>query len=179
MFCEKCNKNKATIHLTEIIKNIKSEVHLCEECAREIGLNSKLSNFSLSIPDFLSFLDIQTDDDNLFQNEKPVCLSCGTSLSEIRKSNKAGCADCYYYLKSGIDKYLLEHFYSNQHCGKTPARYISFENHEKPEDSENLIKNTEDMQLLELMLKEAVDAERYEDAALIKHKLDKFSNEVL
>jgi hypothetical protein len=44
-------RNEATVHLTEIIKNVKSEVHLCEACARGIGLNSKLSNFSLTVPD--------------------------------------------------------------------------------------------------------------------------------
>ncbi len=179
MFCEKCNKNRATIHLTEIIKNIKSEVHLCEECAKEIGLNSKLSNFSLSIPDFLSFLDLQTEDDDIFADDKSICRSCKTSLIEIRKSEAAGCSDCYAYLKQGIEKYLLEKYNHNQHFGKTPQKYEVSNVTLKSGNTDMLIKNTEDRYMLESMLKDAVDDERYEDAALIRNKLGKLTGELL
>ena len=50
------------MHLTEIIKNVRSEVHLCESCAREIGLNSKLSSYAVSVPDMVSFLDNDADE---------------------------------------------------------------------------------------------------------------------
>ncbi len=35
MQCDLCAKKKATVHLTEIIDEQMSEMHLCEECARE------------------------------------------------------------------------------------------------------------------------------------------------
>jgi len=99
MICEKCSQNDATIHLTEIIKNEKSEVHLCERCAREIGLNSKLSNFSISIPEMLSFLDLDEIDKNQDINQ---CRTCGFSYINYSTEGNLGCPDCYTYLKDQI-----------------------------------------------------------------------------
>ena len=33
MNCEECKKCPATVHLTKIFNNQKTELHLCEECA--------------------------------------------------------------------------------------------------------------------------------------------------
>ncbi|HUW57720.1 MAG TPA: hypothetical protein VMZ92_13860 [Planctomycetota bacterium] len=38
ILCQICKKNVATVHLTEIIKDKKREIHLCEGCARKKGL---------------------------------------------------------------------------------------------------------------------------------------------
>ena len=35
MICDICGKKKATVHLTEIVDEQMSEMHLCEECARQ------------------------------------------------------------------------------------------------------------------------------------------------
>ena len=35
MLCDICSKKKATVHLTEIVDEQMSEMHLCETCARE------------------------------------------------------------------------------------------------------------------------------------------------
>ena len=35
MFCQECQKRPATIHMTRIVNNVKTEVHLCSECARK------------------------------------------------------------------------------------------------------------------------------------------------
>ena len=35
MQCDICGKKKATVHLTEIVDEQMSEMHLCEECARQ------------------------------------------------------------------------------------------------------------------------------------------------
>ena len=52
--CQVCKKNMATVHLTEIIKNKKREIHLCEECASKKGVAFKTQQFSIS--DLLSGL---------------------------------------------------------------------------------------------------------------------------
>ena len=59
MICELCQKNEATIHLTEITDGVRSEMHLCELCAAEQGItvknqmpiNELLSNLLASVPD--------------------------------------------------------------------------------------------------------------------------------
>ncbi len=34
MICDVCAKNQATVHLTEIVDDQMTELHLCEECAK-------------------------------------------------------------------------------------------------------------------------------------------------
>ena len=93
MICERCKKRDSTVHLTEIIKSVRSEVHLCEQCARDIGFNAKLSNYSLSIPDMLSFLD-----DDMAENDTGVCPCCGSTAAGFgmtvadRRESNAGAA---------------------------------------------------------------------------------------
>ena len=41
ILCQICKKNVATVQLTEIIKDKKREMHLCEQCAHRKGLPVK------------------------------------------------------------------------------------------------------------------------------------------
>jgi len=41
MLCEACEKNSATVHLTDVSNNQKKEVHLCESCAQDQGVTVK------------------------------------------------------------------------------------------------------------------------------------------
>ena len=57
MLCEKCNKRVATIHLIKLINGEKSEVRLCESCAKEISDISLVGSLGsideISIPNIL------------------------------------------------------------------------------------------------------------------------------
>lgn len=46
MLCDHCHKNEATIHMTNIINNQKTEQHLCSACATELQQAGKLSPYS-------------------------------------------------------------------------------------------------------------------------------------
>lgn len=37
MLCENCGKRPATVHYTQIINGLKTEMHLCEVCAKQKG----------------------------------------------------------------------------------------------------------------------------------------------
>ncbi|MFN3551429.1 MAG: hypothetical protein ACK4WJ_06450, partial [Endomicrobiia bacterium] len=47
MICDICKKNNATIFITEIINNEKKELHLCYECAANLGLKGILKELNL------------------------------------------------------------------------------------------------------------------------------------
>ena len=47
MQCDICNKKKATVHLTEIVDEQMSEMHLCEDCAREKSV--QMEKFELQL----------------------------------------------------------------------------------------------------------------------------------
>lgn len=176
MLCEKCRKNKATIHLTEIIKNVKSEVHLCENCAKEIGLNSKLSNFSLSVSDFLSFIDTDQPLQLENSNNSMICLNCGKSLIDLKRTLSVNCSQCYHFLHDEISKLLLEIQNNNIHVGKVPDKTKSTISNEEPNYKKyNFDNKTENFEILNKMLNKAIDDERYEDAAIIRDKIQTFA----
>ncbi|HOT44509.1 MAG TPA: UvrB/UvrC motif-containing protein [Spirochaetota bacterium] len=167
MFCERCKNIEATIHLTEIIKDVKSELHLCENCAREIGLNSKLSNFSLSIPEMLSFLDIDEVDEYAGGS---ACKSCGLTFADYSRESKLGCPDCYRYLGESLKSVIAGYHGASRHAGKHPNNHsgINSITYEKPAVQVSPKKSMEE---LKTMLNRAVNDERYEEAALLRDKI--------
>ena len=48
MLCEKCNKNQATFHYAEVINGVRSEHHLCSECAANTDVSFYSSIFAVS-----------------------------------------------------------------------------------------------------------------------------------
>jgi protein arginine kinase activator len=147
-------------------------VHLCEDCAKEIGLNSKLSNFSLAVPDFLSFLNEEGRDSDEYDFDG-VCKNCGRDLSQIQRKHNLGCPMCYHFFSADLEK--MVHTGSVQsHKGRVPVNYrdidASFEQNQSKSVREN--KSSEaDVNLLKDQLSEAVDNEEYEQAAVLRDKI--------
>ena len=172
MLCERCKNIEATIHLTEIIKDVKSEVHLCESCAREIGLNSKLSNFSLSIPEMLSFLDVSEIDEN---SAGSVCKSCGLSFMDYGRDNKLGCPDCYVHLDDSLKSVIAGFHGATRHVGKQPsAPSIAVEAYARTPRTVTVKKSIDE---LRNQLGRAVYAERYEEAAQLRDRINEMERE--
>jgi protein arginine kinase activator len=172
MLCERCKHTEATIHLTEIIKDVKSEVHLCEECARDIGLNSKLSNFSLSIPEMLSFLDINEVDDT---SSGGSCKSCGLSYYDYSREGKLGCPDCYRYMEDPLRQVIAGYHGSVRHAGKHPdnptmAGMAAGVNVSRNQKYNQAIYGLT-LEELKSMLDDAVIEERYEEAAFLRDRI--------
>ncbi len=176
MLCEKCKKRDATVHLTEVIKNVKTEIHLCEWCAKDFGLNSNLSNFSLSVPDMLTFLDIEEVGD---VEDCRVCSTCGMTYMDYKKVGKLGCSDCYHYLKPALDSVICGFHGEEKHVGKVPLKYVDVESPKrvllaKDENRKGKEHNTGE---LRKRLDAAVKDERYEDAARFRDALREIERE--
>lgn len=172
MLCEKCRKRDASVHLTEIIKNVKSEIHLCDSCAREFGLNSKLSNFSLTVPEMLTFLDVE-EIGNV--EEVNICMSCGLSYLEYRKTGQLGCPNCYRYMKEPLAAVVSGFHGAERHVGKVPMNYIDVNTAETRliEGDRTLMMKEKDREELERDLQRAVREERFEEAAGLRDRLRK------
>ena len=170
MKCEKCNLDIATIHLTEIIKDTKSEVHLCEKCAREIGLNAKLSGFSISIPEMLTFLN-KNDLEGVETGDR--CKICGTGFFDYSKTGLIGCPQCYENIKQTI-KPVAEGIHGSViHKGKIPKYFIKEEIEDKVEETALIHEEkTETIEDLKQLLEKAVLEENYENAAIYRDKID-------
>jgi protein arginine kinase activator len=168
MLCERCRKAEAAIHLTEIMQEMRSEVHLCEACAKEIGLNSKLSSFSLSLPDMLSFIEM---DDAGTSDDLPVCLVCGTDFVKYAKHGKLGCPACYRYLEGPISGVIRGYHGDKKHSGKIPSN-MPAEEEAAVIEAASEISDMMNVDELKKNLRSALRDERYEDAAILRDKIN-------
>lgn len=185
MNCDRCKNIQATIHLTEIIRDNRSEVHLCENCAKEMGLNTKLSNFSLTASDMLSFLDpnelsesrSEPGSDIFFdENESYTCKKCGSSYFDFKRTGKLGCEHCFQSMEKPLTSIISACHGEKMHVGKIPhIIHDIIENpveKKKPADEVGKLKN-ESLSNLKKKLDKAVAEERYEEAALLRDLINK------
>ncbi len=118
MLCEICSENEATVHYTEIINNEMTEMHLCEDCAREKGAMIKphfpLADLLAGLTDFKVPLTVE-------KGKAGKCPHCGLTYADFRKSGRLGCAQCYYTFKDSLSSLLKRVHGSNEHVGKVPA----------------------------------------------------------
>jgi protein arginine kinase activator len=159
MLCDICNKNPATVHLTEIVDEQMSELHLCEECARKKSSQME-SQFGLS--DLLAGLaDFEKPSE-----EKEVaalkCPNCGLTYKDFKKVGRLGCGECYNTFKKFLAPLLKRIHGSGAHCGKCPVKVTSVKSPKK---------KVSDMQDLRGRLQKAIEMEAYEEAAKIRDQI--------
>jgi protein arginine kinase activator len=154
--CQVCKKNIATVHLTEILKGKKREIHLCEECAGKKGVAFK-SGFS--IQDLLTGLAGTAAAQEMAKMQQIKCPICGLSYLDFRQHGRLGCATDYTVFKEGLVP-LLEKIHGGvQHLGKIPKKCG-----EACEQGRELLE-------LRQALKQAVDQEDYEQAATLRDRI--------
>ncbi|MCD5405517.1 MAG: UvrB/UvrC motif-containing protein [Desulfotomaculum sp.] len=162
MLCEKCNKKSATVHLTQIVNNKKTEMHLCEECANKSSFISHTKSFGFE-PEFSfqSFLSDLIGSDYVFSDKSAAsCPKCGTSQRDIAKGNLLGCAKCYDTFKEQLLPVIKRIHGTTQHVGKVPE--------ERTAGKTKLVKKLRDLKSL---LKDAVSKEEFERAAKIRDEI--------
>lgn len=156
MLCDICNKKTATVHLTEIIDDQMSELHLCEECARQKSMQME-QHFGLS--DLLA---------GMVDFEKPVeekeaisvkCANCALTYSDFKKIGRLGCGECYTAFKKYLGQLIKKIHGSVVHFGKIPAK------------AGKVSKKEVDLQGLRQKLQQAIDREAFEEAASLRDQI--------
>lgn len=162
MQCQVCQKNEATIHLTEITDSVRTEMHLCEHCAQEEGIAVKSQ---IPLNELLSsLLAAQPEDSELFgdSDQKHSCPHCGFTLDQFRKEAVLGCPyDYEVFEKSLLTLIKKAHDGKTSHCGKVPSKT-------PPDTKKQILLST-----LRRKLETAVKNENYELAAELRDKIDR------
>ncbi|MFH0826520.1 MAG: UvrB/UvrC motif-containing protein [Candidatus Omnitrophota bacterium] len=158
MLCNVCSKNPATVHLTEIIDDQITELHLCEECARQksaameqqFGLSSLLAGMA--------------------EAEKPVvketesagikCPNCQLTYADFKRIGRLGCGECYSAFKRLLVPLLKRIHGSSQHFGKSPSRMARAK-----------VRKRLDLGDLQDKLQRAIEMEAFEEAARIRDQI--------
>lgn len=159
MQCEECGERPATVHFTKIVQGEKSEFHLCEACAREKGdwLNQTAAGFSLN--SFLSGLLNFDSAGNAAATAPPRCSTCGLTYSQFSQVGRFGCADCYSHFEPKLEPLLRKVHGSTTHMGKVPQR------------TGGKMKAKRRLEELRNQLRNAIQSERFEEAAELRDKI--------
>jgi len=157
MVCNICGKSQATVHLTEIIDEQITELHLCEECAQKKGAQME-SHFGLS--DLLAGLaDLGTQFNKTKTEPKLKCPKCGLTYEDFKKVGRLGCGECYNAFKEALVPLLKRIHGSTQHYGKSPKKIAK------------IVKTRNELDVLKEKLQKAVQKEDFEEAAKIRDKI--------
>ena len=184
MLCQNCGENEANVRYTQIINGVKKEMALCEKCSKELGIGDM--DFSMPI-NFSSFLSDFFEEEKEFlpsfiEKEKLICDKCGMTYEDFINTGKFGCENCYEIFSNKVDPILKNIHGGNRHIGRginLPKgknvgldAFINSDNNEKNVGAGDL-ESAQEKQLDRLKndLKQAIQEERYEDAAKLRDEI--------
>ena len=172
MTCDICGKKKATVHLTEIVDEQMSEMHLCEECARQ---KSSQMEQQFGLADLLAGLSDTAKTVASKEGDKNVlkCSRCALPYEDFRKFGRLGCGECYTSFKEHLTGLLRKIHGSNKYLGKTPAQF-SGHSVEATVESTAVLLVPENLADLKKQLHDAIAAEDFEKAAQLRDKIRNF-----
>ena len=158
--CQRCDKARATVHLTDCTGGEPRERHLCDACAEQEGLTLKQH---AGITSMLEKFVQQTA--KIEDIARLTCPECGMSFAEFRNSGLLGCPHDYV----AFEKLLLPlleraHDGRTEHVGKTPA------------DAGAGARTRSTIAQLHRDLDRAVEAEEYEQAARLRDQIRELSD---
>jgi protein arginine kinase activator len=157
MLCDICAVNQATVHLTEIVDDQMTELHLCEECAKNKSMDME-QQFGLA--DLLAGLsDLGKTQAEVKENVKLKCSACGLSYDDFRKIGRLGCSVCYVSFRRYLLPLLKRIHGSTKHYGKTPLVLAK------------AVRDKSDLAQLKDHLEKAISSEEFEEAARLRDKI--------
>src|SRR6266567_3783308 len=121
MTCDICGKKKATVHLTEIVDEQMSEMHLCEECARQKSAQMEQQFGLADLLAGLSDIGKPAASKDADKASTLKCTNCALVYEDFRKFGRLGCGECYTSFKEYLSGLLRKIHGFNKHLGKSPA----------------------------------------------------------
>lgn len=161
MLCDVCQKAEATVFLTEIVEGKMKKVNLCEPCAKEKGVSDP-GGFALA--DLLLGLGAAQQIERGQPSQR--CPVCGFTQADFKKTGRLGCSACYDTFADGLANLLKGMHKGLRHTGRMPARLT------------RRFALADRVKTLEGELKQAVQDEKYEDAARLRDEIRQLEHEL-
>ena len=169
MKCEHCNEREATTFIKQNINGEKTEMHLCSECAAEMGLLDEFNPENFFVDTFFgNFLGAGIPAMNVLSGVDR-CEYCGSSFNDIVKNGTVGCSHCYSKFADKLEPSIIKVHGKTRHVGKS----VSYT--EEPEQEEEKQENP--LEKLKEELKQAIKEQRFEDAAVLRDKIKEINGE--
>ena len=162
MICSHCGIKDANVHYKQIQSGKITELHLCTDCAKELGYikqNESFFNFGSILGDFLSAPGKTGATANSYR-----CPVCSTTLDKVSRTGFLGCDKCYEVFAPTVETMLSKIQPSTSHKGKLSGA------DGKRIERDNTVKN------LKEELKRAIIDENYEQAAVLRDKIKEYES---
>ncbi len=153
--CQTCPKS-ATVHLTDFVNGHKKELHLCQDCAEKQQL-LKQQEFNLS--NILQTVIGQHIGQLTDELGRLTCPACGVKYMEFKAEGRLGCPHDYEVFQVALEPLLQRIHRAVRHVGK------------KPRHGRIQAGRLKEIVELRRQLRNAVEAEAYEEAARLRDVL--------
>jgi len=158
MVCDGCKERDAVVHLTQIVESAVTQLHLCEKCAAERGVETTVATPKHPLGDFLQAVQQQMTSS---RNDAGRCTFCSSTLKDFRSSGRLGCANCYRAFESNLRELLRRVHGNSRHAGR---RYEA-PSTQPVEQEVSIIGELRDR------LRRAIESEQFELAADLRDRI--------
>lgn len=168
MLCEECHKEPANVHVTQIINDQKTEMYLCNRCAREKGGVVTPMEPGFAFHNIIAGLfDPESSQvgPGSTRTLSTRCPGCGHTLADLRRVGQLGCSTCYSEFEKELEPLLKRIHRSSEHVGKVPGF---------AQDETHRIRRM--LERLRSRLSDAVAKEAYEEAAKLRDEIRELEN---
>jgi len=120
MSCDHCHDREAVVHLTQIVNEQVTTLHLCEHCAAAKGVDSPAVS-KTPLGSFLAAMGETLPAQVPAPRSSEACPRCGASFQDFRESGRLGCPDCYRAFEAPLRELLRRLHNSTHHMGERYA----------------------------------------------------------
>ena len=145
---------------------MKTERHLCSECAAQAGLTAQEAHVDTPTNPVEMIKQVLAAGPEIEVRAAPQCPTCGSTFSRFRKMALLGCPDCYQALEVPLQPLILR-------SQAAEARELPEHEGLHPSSFKSASQTTKTLIRLERELQGAVHAEQYERAADLRDKIRK------
>jgi protein arginine kinase activator len=163
MVCDNCEERDAVVHLTRTVNNAVEQVHLCEKCAAEKGVETTVTAPKTQLTTLLQSVQQQL---SAGATDQVKCSFCQGTYRDFRASGRLGCARCYAAFDGQLRDLLQRVHGATRHTGRTYA----------PPAPDALQRASTVLELRE-QLRRAIELEQFEQAARLRDQLKGVAND--
>ena len=162
MNCQNCNERPAVIHLTQIVNNSVTTLHLCDVCAEEKGVQTGATATKFPLSDFLASMGKGAAAHLPATDERTGCETCGATLGDFRDTGRLGCPSCYDSFYEHLRDLLRRLHGSSKHMGERYEGEAAVPATDSPAGA---------MDDLRIQLRDAIQSEQFELAAQLRDRI--------
>ncbi|MDR3589446.1 MAG: UvrB/UvrC motif-containing protein [Negativicutes bacterium] len=122
MLCDDCKERPASVHITKINNNQKTEKHMCDQCAQKSGEISFSTDSQFAVQDLLKGMFSHGSFSIAQPKSEVACTGCGMTYSDFSRQGKFGCSECFTAYGDRLEPLLRRIHGTCRHTGKVPKR---------------------------------------------------------